>query len=84
MSELFLQVDVPECIQFLDVPTPELLRQANKEYAALGLPPPLTDTGELLPYPCPSQKQDIFKPKLHLDLEQQCRQVDTLDFITSQ
>lgn len=45
---------------FEKFPTPRLLREAQEEYRSINLDPPLDATGKPLPFPTPSDKQDII------------------------
>ena len=45
---------------FEKFPTPRLLREAQEEYRSINIDPPLDATGKPLPYPTPTNKDEII------------------------
>ena len=62
---------------FAEFPTPELLRDANKQYAELNKPVEYDSEGVVEPYPVASRKQSGFELEKHQDLDLHSVQVRT-------
>lgn len=62
---------------FDQAPTPELLREAQLKCGELRLPIPRNEKGDILPYPSPKSKADIFNLEQYKEIDNHALQVSS-------